>query len=63
MKVPRNLNVHSVEGDIMDSVGQGVTHHSMKTHRKEVWKGDRKGNGKGTQKVESSKVEKAERTR
>ena len=34
----------------MDSVGQGATHHPTKIHRKQDGKGDRKGNGKETQK-------------
>ena len=51
MEGQRNLNVHNVERNIMDSVGQGVTHHQIKSHRKKRgWKGDRRGIGKGSQK-------------
>ena len=49
MEGQRNLNVHSVERNIMDSVGQGVTHYPKKIHRKEDGK-ETEGNGKGTQK-------------
>ena len=50
MERQRNLNVHNVERNIMDSVGQGVHTSSFKNSQKGGWKGDRKGNGKGTQK-------------
>ena len=49
MEGQRNLNVHNVERNIMDSVGQGNTNHPRKIHRNEDGK-KTKGNGKGTQK-------------
>ena len=42
MEEQRHFNVHHVERNTMDSVGQGATHHPIKIHRT--------GNGKGTQK-------------
>ena len=54
----RNLNVHNVERNIMDSVGQGVTHHPIKIHRKEDGKETEKETAREPRKVESSKVEK-----
>ena len=56
----RNLNVHNVERNIMDSVGQGVTHHPIKIHRKEDGKETEMETAREPRKVESSKVEKAE---
>ena len=56
----RNLNVRIVERNIMDRVGYGVCTSSQKDSQKRGWKSDREGNGKGTRKVESSKVDKAE---
>ena len=60
MEGQRNLNVHNVERNIMDSVGQGVTHHPIKIHRKEDGKETEKETAREPRKVESSKVEKAE---
>ena len=56
----RNLNVRSVERNIMDSVGHGVAHHPTKTHRKEDGKETEKETAREPRKVESSKVEQAE---
>ena len=60
MEEQRNLNVHSVERNIMDSVGQGVTHHSIKIHRKEDGKETEKETAREPRKEESLKVEKTE---
>ena len=56
----RNLNVHNVERNIMDSVGQGATHHPTEIHRKEDGKETEKETSREPRKVESSKEEKAE---
>ena len=58
MEVQRNLNVHKVERNIMDSVG--VTHHAIMIHRKEDGKETEKETAREPRKVERSKVEKAE---
>ena len=60
MERQRNLHVHNVERNIMESVGQGVTHHPKKTHRKEDGKETEKETAREPRKVESSEVEKAE---
>ena len=60
MEGQRNLNVHNVERNTMDSVGRGVTHHSIKIHRKEDGKETEKEAAREPRKVESSKVEQAE---
>ena len=52
--------MHYVERDIMDSVGQGVTHHPMKIHRKEDGMETEKETAREPRKVESSKEEMAE---
>ena len=59
MEEQKNLIVCSVERNIMDSVGYGLTHHPVKTHRKEDGK-ERKETARESRKVVSSKVEKAE---
>ena len=51
--------MHNVERNIMDSVGQGVTYHPRKTHRKDG-KETEKETAREHRKVESSKVDKAE---
>ena len=56
----RSLDVHNVERNIMDSVGQGAKHHPTKIHRKEDGKETEKETAREPRKVESSKVEKAE---
>ena len=47
----RNLNVRNVERNIMDSVGQGVTHHPTKTHRKDDGKETEKETAREPRKV------------
>ena len=59
MEGQRNLNVHNVERNIMDSVGQGVTDHPTKKFRKEDGKETGKETAREPRKVESSKEEKA----
>ena len=56
MEEQRNLNVHNVETNIMDSVGEGVTHHSIKIYSKEEGKETEKETSREPRKVESSKV-------
>ena len=60
MEGQKSLNVHSVERNIMDSVGHGATHHPTKTHRKEDGKETDKETAREPRKVESSPEEKAE---
>ena len=60
MEGQRKLNVHKVERNIMDSVGQGAAHHPIKIHRKEDGKETEKETAREPRKVESSTVEKAE---
>ena len=60
MEGQRNLNVHNAERNIMDCVGQGVTHHPTKIHRKEDGKETDKETAREPRKVESSKEEMAE---
>ena len=60
MEGQRNLNVHNVERNIMDSVGQGVTDHPTKKFRKEDGKETGKETAREPRKVESSKEEKAQ---
>ena len=55
MEGQRNLNVHNVERNIMDNVGQGNT-----SSPKDSLKGRQKEMAREPRKVESSKVEKAE---
>ena len=50
MEEQRNLNVHDVERNIMDSVGQGVTHHRIKIDRKEDGKETEKETAREPQK-------------
>ena len=52
----RNLNFHNVERNIMDSVGQGVTHRPIEVHRKDDGKETEKETAREPRKVESSKV-------
>ena len=60
MEEQRNLNVHNVERNTMDSVGYGATHHPTKIHRKEDGKETEKETARQPRKVESPKEEKAE---
>ena len=60
MEGQRNLNVHKVERNIMDSAGYEATHLPTKIHRKEDGKETEKETAREPRKVESSKVEKAE---
>ena len=58
----RTPNVRSVERNIMDSVGYGVTHHPVEGHSKEDGKETEKETAREPRKVESSEVEKAATT-
>ena len=54
-------SLHNVERNIMDSVGQGFTHHPIKIHRKEDGKVTEKETAREPRRVASPKEEKTER--
>ena len=58
MEEQRSLNVHNVERNIVDSVGQGVTHHPIKIHRKEDGQVTEKETAKQPKRVAFLKEEK-----
>ena len=54
MEGQRNLNVHNVERNIMDTVGPGATHHPIKINRKEDGKETEEETAREPRKVDSS---------